>query len=120
YILLAYPIGYFIGPKIWQAGKKYNAITMPDLFKSHFKSRGLELVVTISAMLFLIPWGQLQFTGLVAALKGLGWNFEPFHLILISAALAFTYIAISGVRASAYIAILKDILMVVAIVITGT
>lgn len=120
YILLAYPMGYFLGPKIWQAGKKYNAITMPDLFKSHFKSRGLELVVTISAMLFLIPWGQLQFTGLVAALKGLGWNFEPLHLILISAILAFTYIAISGVRATAKIAILKDILMVAAIVITGT
>ena len=35
------------------------------------------------------------------------------------AALAFTYIAISGVRASAYIAILKDILMLLAIVVTG-
>ncbi|MDW3682048.1 sodium:solute symporter family protein [Cupriavidus sp. CV2] len=119
YILLAYPIGYFLGPKIWQAGKRHNAITLPDLFKSHYGSRALELVVAISAILFLIPWGQLQFTGLVAALKGLGWHFEPLHLILISAALAFTYIAISGVRASAYIAILKDILMVVAIIVTG-
>ncbi|GAB3626639.1 sodium:solute symporter [Pandoraea terrae] len=119
YILLAYPIGYFIGPLIWEAGKRHNAITLPDLFKGHFRSRALELVVAVTAILFLVPWGQLQFTGLVAALKGLGWHFEPLHLILISAALAFTYIAISGVRASAYIAILKDILMVVAIVVTG-
>jgi len=119
YILLAYPVGYFIGPKIWQAGKRYNAITLPDLFKGHFQSRTLELVVAASAILFLLPWGQLQFTGLVAALKGLGWNFQPFYLILISAMLAFTYIAIAGVRASAYIAVLKDILMVAAIVITG-
>lgn len=119
YILLAYPVGYFIGPKIWQAGKRYNAITLPDLFKGHFQSRALELVVAASAILFLLPWGQLQFTGLVAALKGLGWNFQPFYLILISAMLAFTYIAIAGVRASAYIAVLKDILMVAAIVITG-
>ncbi|KAI5935453.1 N-terminal EF-hand calcium-binding protein 2 [Manis javanica] len=78
-----------------------------------------ELIVAGSAILFLLPWGQLQFTGLVAALKGLGWNFQPLHLLLISAGLAFTYIAISGVRASAYIAILKDILMVVAIIATG-
>jgi SSS family solute:Na+ symporter len=119
YILLAYPVGYFIGPKIWQAGKRYNAITLPDLFKGHFQSRTLELVVAASAILFLLPWGQLQFTGLVAALKGLGWNFQPFYLILISAMLAFTYIAIAGVRASAYIAVLKDILMVATIVITG-
>ncbi|SAL45962.1 Na+/solute symporter [Caballeronia udeis] len=119
YILLAYPVGYFLGPKIWQAGKRYNAITLPDLFKGHFQSRTLELVVAASAILFLLPWGQLQFTGLVAALKGLGWNFQPFYLILISAMLAFTYIAIAGVRASAYIAVLKDVLMVLAIVITG-
>ncbi|BAN26159.1 sodium:solute symporter family protein [Caballeronia insecticola] len=119
YILLAYPIGYFVGPKIWEAGKRYNAITLPDLFKGHFASRGLELIVAISALVFLLPWGQLQFTGLVAALKGLGWNFNPVYLIMISALLAFAYIAIAGVRASAYIAILKDILMVAAIVITG-
>lgn len=119
YILLAYPLGYFLGPKIWKAGSHYNAITLPDLFKGHYGSRALELIVAGSSILFLLPWGQLQFTGLVVALKGLGWDFQPFYLILISAALAFTYIAISGVRASAYIAILKDILMVVAIVVTG-
>ena len=119
YILLAYPVGYFIGPKIWQAGKRYNAITLPDLFKGHFQSRSLELIVAGSAILFLLPWGQLQFTGLVAALNGLGWHFKPLYLILISALLAFTYIAIAGVRASAYIAVLKDILMVAAIVVTG-
>lgn len=119
YILLAYPVGYFVGPKIWQAGKRYNAITLPDLFKGHFRSRALEIIVAASAIIFLLPWGQLQFTGLVAALKGLGWNFEPLYLILIASLLAFSYIAIAGVRASAYIAVLKDILMVAAIVITG-
>ena len=119
YILLAYPLGYFLGPKIWEAGARFNAITLPDLFKGHYKSRALELIVAGSAILFLLPWGQLQFTGLVAALKGLGWNFTPLHLVLISAALAFTYIAISGVRATSYIAILKDIVMLVAIIVVG-
>ncbi|PQV46725.1 sodium:solute symporter [Paraburkholderia sp. BL21I4N1] len=119
YILLAYPVGYFIGPKIWQAGKRYNAITLPDLFKGHFQSRPLELLVAASAIVFLLPWGELQFTGLVAALNGLGWHFKPLYLILFAALLAFTYIAIAGVRASAYIAVLKDILMVAAIVVTG-
>ncbi|BDD91257.1 sodium:solute symporter [Pandoraea cepalis] len=119
YILLAYPVGYFLGPKIWDAGKRYNAITLPDLFKGHFQNRFLELVVAVTAIVFLLPWGQLQFTGLVAALKGLGWNFQPLWLIAFSAMLAFIYIAIAGVRASAYIAVLKDVLMVAAIVITG-
>lgn len=119
YILLAYPLIYFIGPEVWRAGKKYNAVTLPDLFRGHFQSRFLELVVALTAILFLIPWGQLQFTGLMVAMHGLGWQFDPVVLVLISAVLAFLYIAISGVHSTAAIAVLKDIIMVLAIIVTG-
>jgi len=119
YILLAYPLGYFLAPKIWEAGKRFNAITMPDLFKGYYQSRGVELVVALSSILFLLPMAQLQFTGLIAAFNGLGWRLQPLNLVLIAAVMAFTYIAISGVRSSAYVAVLKDVLMVVAIVVTG-
>ena len=119
YILLAYPIMYFMGPQIWRAGKRYNAVTMPDLLKGHFRNRFLEVVAAATAILFLVPWGQLQFTGLVVALHGLGWAFAPWVLVAISAALAFLYIAISGVRSTAAIAVLKDIIMIGAIIVTG-
>ncbi|CAE6798637.1 sodium:solute symporter family protein [Paraburkholderia haematera] len=119
YILLAYPLGYFLGPKIWEAGKRFNAITLPDLFKGYFQSRTIEVVVALTSILFLLPMAQLQFTGLVAAFRGLGWQFEPLHLVTIAAVLAFAYIMIAGIRSSAYVAVLKDILMVVAIVVTG-
>lgn len=119
YVLLAYPMGYFLGPKLWAAGRRYDAATLPDLFRGHFDSRALEIIVAVTSILFLLPWGQAQFTGLIAALKALGWNLQPVVLLLISSALAFTYVAISGIRGSAYISILKDILMVVAIVGVG-
>ncbi|GAB0119363.1 sodium:solute symporter family protein [Acidisoma sp. 7E03] len=119
YILLAYPLGYFLNPWIWRAGKIYNALTLPDLFKGHFNSRALELMVTITAIIFLIPWGQLQFTGLIIALHALGWQLDPFALCLIAAALAFAYIAASGVRAPAMVSIIKDTLLVLALVIIG-
>jgi SSS family solute:Na+ symporter len=119
YILLAYPVGYFLNPWIWRAGQVYDAVTLPDLFKGHFRSRFLELTVTITAIIFLIPWGQLQFTGLIVAMNGLGWHFNPLTLTIIAAVLAFAYIAISGVRASAYVAIIKDLLMILAIIVTG-
>lgn len=119
YILLAYPIGYFIAPLIWRAGKKYGAMTLPDLFKGHYSHRGLELVVTISALLFLIPWGQLQFEGLIVALSSLGFNLSPTVAVIIAGCIAFLYISVSGVKAPALISILKDILMFLAIVIAG-
>ena len=62
YILLAYPIGYFVGPKIWEAGKRHNAITLPDLFKGHYRSRGRAgRCVRIDPVPDSV--GQLQFTG---------------------------------------------------------
>jgi solute:Na+ symporter, SSS family len=123
YFVLASAVAYFVNPLIWRAGKLYDAVTIADLFKGHFKNhaggRVLELTVTISAITFLIPWGQLQFGGLLIALGGLGWHIDPALLVIFAAALAFSYIVISGIRAPAYVAILKDVLMVVAIVITG-
>jgi solute:Na+ symporter, SSS family len=118
-ILLAYPVAYFVNPLIWRAGKIYDAVTMPDLFKGHFGSRVLELTVTIAAITFLIPWGQLQFGGLITALNGLGWHISPTVITFLAAGLAFAYVAMAGIRAPAYIAIVKDVLMILAIVVTG-
>ena len=119
YLLLAYPLSYFLGPKIWEAGKRFNAITLPDLFKGYFQNRAIEVVVALSSILFLLPMAQLQFAGMVAAFRGLGWQFDPLFLVTIAAVLAFSYIMIAGIRSSAYVAVLKDVLMVVAIVVTG-
>lgn len=119
YILLAYPIGYMIGPKIWEAGQRYRAITLPDVFKGYYQSRSIEVLVALITIIFLIPVGQIQFTGLVVILQSLGWDFNPMLLILISALLAFAYISISGIRGSAYISVLKDIIMLLAIILAG-
>lgn len=54
YILLAYPIGYFFAPYLWRAGKRYGAMTLPDVAGRHFRSRGLELTIAIASVVFLI------------------------------------------------------------------
>ncbi|MDY0393718.1 hypothetical protein RWE15_03765 [Virgibacillus halophilus] len=70
-------------------------------------------------LIFLIPWAQLQFQGLIVALSALGFNLSPLIAVLISGALAYTYISFSGVKAPALISIIKDILMFGAIVVVG-
>lgn len=119
YILLAYPVGYYIAPLIWRAGKKYGAMTLPDIFKGHYSHRGLELIITVAFLIFLVPWAQLQFQGLIVTLSALGFNLSPTVAVLISGALAYIYISFSGVKAPALISIIKDILLFGAIVIVG-
>jgi solute:Na+ symporter, SSS family len=119
YILLAFVVGYFLNPLIWRAGRIHGAVTLADLFRRHFDSRALELVITLASLLFLIPLGMQQFLGLQIVLKELDWGFPPLALAGIAGLLAFTYIIISGIRASAYVAVLKDILVILAILLLG-
>src|SRR5580700_6496303 len=119
YILLAFVVGYFLNPLIWRAGRIHGAVTLPDLFRRHFDSRALELVVAGAGLLFLVPLGMQQFLGLQIVLKELGWGIAPLPLISAAGLLTFAYIAISGIRASAYVAVLKDILLILAILLTG-
>lgn len=119
FLLLIYPVGYYLAPRIWRAGKHYDAMTAPDLFKSHFSSRTLELVVAGAYLMFLIPWAQMQFQGLVVALNALGYTIDPVIAVIIAGCISFLYISISGVKAPAMIAVLKDILLFGAIVCVG-
>lgn len=119
YILLAYPIGYFINPLLWRAARHYGAETGPDLFQRHFQSSGLMFVVALSSLLFVIPWGQLQFAGLSVVLKAFDPHVNPVYGLVGAGLLAFGYILLAGMRAPAIVSILKDSLMILAIVIVG-
>jgi len=119
YILLAFVVGYFLNPLIWRAGRIHGAVTLPDLFRRHYESRALELAVTVASLIFLVPLGTSQFLGLETVLKQLDWAVSPWMLTSLAGVLAFIYIAISGIRASAYVAVLKDLLLIASVLLAG-
>jgi len=97
----------------------HGAVTLPDLFARHYRSRSLELVVTVASIGFLVPLGVMQFAGLNVVLGDLGWPVPRVVLTGLGGALAFSYIAISGIRAPAFVAVMKDALVLAAILLTG-
>lgn len=119
YILLAYPIGYWFTPYLWRAGKLYGAMTLPDAAGRHFRSRGLERVLAVSSVVFLIPWGQLQLTGLQVAMGGLGIHLDPTAAVFAGAGLALLFLLLSGVRAPAFVSFVKDACLLVAALLIG-
>lgn len=119
YILLAYPFGYFLNPRIWRMGKIANSATIGDFFQWRFESKGLALIVTIVSILFLLPWAQMQFAGLSIIIRYLGVEINNTLAVVLASIVAFVYVGLAGIRGSAYVAILKDCLMVLAIVIGG-
>jgi len=120
YILLAFPIGFILYPMLWQTGRWTGAITLPDLFRNHFRSRNMERLVAAILVLLMLPLGTMQFIGLTTVLNTLQLGLPTPIPGILAAGLAFSFIAIAGLRAAAMVAILKDALMLGAILLVAT
>ncbi|QWF85305.1 sodium:solute symporter family protein [Amycolatopsis sp. CA-230715] len=119
YILLAYSLGYFLAPLVWRAAKRHQAMTVPDVFGRHYRSRPLELITCVTMLIALVPWGQYQFIGLQVVLSNLGLSLSPVQCVVLAGIIAFVYIAVSGVRSPAFVSILKDFFMLLGVVLVG-
>lgn len=117
YLSLAYVFGYFIAPLVWRAGSHYGALTLPDILYSHYASKALMVVASITLIITFLPWENLQFIGIQIVLESLGIHLSSQQVIYGAAALAFIYVCISGVRSPALVSYLKDFLMLAVIIV---
>lgn len=120
YGALAYTLSFFILPALWKVGKRYGLHTQPDFFVKRYDSRALGILVALIGVFSIIPYLQLQ-------LKGLGLIVEvasngaikPETAIVISFLLTCAFVYTSGLKGAAWVAIVKDIMMIVAVFIVG-
>ncbi|RUT24936.1 sodium:solute symporter [Asaia sp. W19] len=119
YILLAFPVGFFLYPALWRAGRRSGAITLPDLVGAHYRSRIAEWLTGLVLVMLMLPMGTMQFVGLAGVLSRLGLGFSPLVLAGSAAFMAFLFVAIAGLRAAALISVLKDTLVLLAILLVA-
>ncbi len=120
YGALAYTLSFFILPVIWRIGKRYGLHTQPDFFIKIYDSRGLGVLVAVIGVFSIIPYLQLQ-------LAGLGFIVEVASdgaitssaAIIVAFVLTCAFVYTSGIKGAAWVAIIKDILMLVAVFIVG-
>ena len=120
YLTLAYVVSFFILPEIWETGRKHGMQTLSDFFSFRYRNKYLAGLVCIVGIVSFIPYLQLQLTGLgiivsVASFDGIGRT----PAMVISVVLLAAFVFASGVRAVAWVSVLKDILMVFAAVAIG-
>ncbi|WP_182356928.1 sodium:solute symporter family protein [Komagataeibacter europaeus] len=119
YILLSSCIGYFINPEILKIRDEYSCVTLADIFRKHFGSYVLEIIVVINSIMFLVPFGESQLIGILVVTKYMKFHIPTMLVAIISGLMTLLWVVFSGIRAPAYISIFKDILMVVSIVMGG-
>jgi len=115
YITIAYLISYFILPEIWEIGRRFSLHTESDFFQQRYGSKPLASLVAIVGVIFIVPYLQLQLTGLgiiveVASFQAVSRPVAMIIAFVIVAGFVFS----SGIRAVAWVSVLKDLLMLVA------
>jgi SSS family solute:Na+ symporter len=120
YLTLAYVVSFFILPQIWEVGRQYGLQTQSDFFSMRYRNKWLAAFVCVVGVTFLIPYLQLQLTGLglivsIASFGGIGRT----PAMVISVVLLAGFVLASGVRAVAWVSVLKDVLMLFAALSIG-
>ena len=123
YAALMYPVLFMAFPRLWSVAHRHGYITAADFVRGRFGHRGLALAIAVTGLVAVMPYIALQLVGMqvVIAALGLDWNITlPFvgsvsvPLILAFIVLAaFTYT--SGLRGTALIAIVKDLLVYITV-----
>ncbi len=120
YGALAYTLSFFILPALWKVGKRHGLHTQPDFFIKRYDSRSLGILVALVGVFSIIPYLQLQLTGLgliveVASNQAVSSQIA----IAISFVLTCVFVYTSGIRGTAWVSIVKDIMMIVAVLVVG-
>lgn len=120
YGALAYTLSFFILPVLWRIGKKYGLHTQPDFFIKRYDSRALGVFVALVGVFSIIPYLQLQLAGLglIVEVSSNG-AISPKVAIVFSFVLTCLFVYTSGIRGAAWVAIIKDVLMLLAVFIVG-
>jgi SSS family solute:Na+ symporter len=123
YAALMYPVLFMAFPRLWSVANKHGYITAADFVRGRFGHRGLTLAIAVTGLVAVLPYIALQLVGMqvVIAALGIGWNVTlpllgtvsvPLILAFIVLA-AFTYT--SGLRGTALIAVVKDLLVYITV-----
>lgn len=120
YISLAYVVLFFIGPRIWEIGKKHSLHTQADYFLLRYGSTYLAALVAVVGVVTLILYLQLQLTGLGIIIQLASFDVVSRPLgITIAFLVVAGFVLSSGIRAVAWVSVLKDALMLVAVIGVG-
>jgi len=115
YTILVYPLLFAVFPRLWSVCRAKGYVTAADFVRGRFDSGLLALAVAATGILATMPYIALQLVGIEVVLAGLGIHGAWPLVIAFVVLAAFTYT--SGLRAPAIIALVKDVLIYITVIV---
>jgi SSS family solute:Na+ symporter len=120
YTVLIYPFAFVVFPKLWAVARSHGHVTAADFVSARHGSRMLGLAIAVTGIVATMPYIALQLLGIQVVIGALGFNtsgFEGDLPLIIAFAILASYTYTSGLRAPAMIAIVKDLLIYLTIIV---
>jgi len=122
YTVIVFPIVFVFAPRLWSVSRVHNYVTPADFVRGRYGSRGLALAVACTGILATMPYIALQLVGIQAVLTvmGVGGTTNSFLRdlpLLIAFVVLAAYTYMSGLRAPALTAFIKDLLIYVTVIV---
>ncbi len=113
YLTLAYVVSFFILPQIWELGRRYGLQTQSDFFGLRYGNKYLAGFVCLVGIASFVPYLQLQITGvgIIVSIASFDTISRP-AAMAVAVVLLVAFVFASGVRAVAWVSVVKDLLMV--------
>src|ERR1700761_3916489 len=123
YTIMVFPIAFIFLPRLWSICRVHNYVTPADFIRGRYGSRGLSLAMAFTGILALMAYIALQLVGIqsVLTVMGVGTSSTNTYVKDLPLFVAFLVLAIytyvSGLRAPAAIAFVKDTLIYVFVIV---
>jgi SSS family solute:Na+ symporter len=120
YGTIGYIISFFLLPPVWRMAKRLGLHTQPDFFLARYGSPALASLAVLIAVASIVPYLQLQLAGLGMIVELASGGAIPSHLAIVAGfAATCVFVYTSGIKGIAWVAIIKDVTMIVAVAIIG-
>ncbi|MBN9740391.1 sodium:solute symporter [Amycolatopsis sp. A1MSW2902] len=118
YVPIAYVILFFLAKRIWRMGKERGYLTQGDFLEDRYSSRALGTVSAILGVVFVLPYLQLQITGLGLIVRLVTGDHASGTLSMIAGSvLVVAFVLWAGLRGVAATSYFKDAIMLVVLVV---
>jgi len=123
YTIMVFPVVFIFLPRLWSVCRAHSYVTPADFIRGRYGSRGLALASALTGILALMPYIALQLVGIQAVLTvmGVGTSSTNTYVKDVPLFIAFLVLAfftyVSGLRAPALIAFIKDTLIYLFVIV---
>jgi SSS family solute:Na+ symporter len=118
YISLAYLVMYWITPQLWRRAKRGGHLTQSDFLRDSYDSQALGVLSAVIGIVFLLPYLQLQITGLELVIRAAtGGAVNGTISSAIAFVLVIAFVLWSGLHGVARTSYFKDALMIIVMLV---